>query len=67
MILFKCRTYTLKSKDRNRFRQEKTNCDLRVAEMVGLIDFRLWCHEYNTIRKKMKVAKTVIEREKKKT
>ena len=51
-ILFKCRTNTLKLKDRNRFTNEETKCELCGNEKEDLKHFLLWCPAYSEVRQK---------------
>ena len=51
-ILFKCRTNTLKLKDRNRFRNEETKCEMCGSEREDLKHFILWCPTYSEERQK---------------
>ena len=52
VTLFKCRTNTLKLKDRNRFRNEETKCEMCGVEKEDLKHFLLWCPEYREERQK---------------
>ena len=51
-ILYKCRTNTLKLKDRNRFRNEETKCEMCEEEKEDLKHFLLWCPAYSDVRQK---------------
>ena len=51
-LLFKCRSNTLRLKDRNRHWQEDTRCDMCGAEIEDLGHFLLWCPAYGEERRK---------------
>ncbi len=51
-ILFKCRSNTLRLSDRNRFKNEKTECIMCGAGNEDLEHCLLWCPAYSVERQK---------------